>query len=124
MAISPPTHKLWWNEKIHRVELIWIAVAFTWGLVMFFMMIYWHATGRQNLSTETYRTTHAEATEDFACSVARASGGATRSRTEPAASGSAKTRQTENLFMECDLDGDSISFAKSPLAPAGSCRPG
>lgn len=57
MAISPPTHKLWWNEKIHRVELIWIAAAFTWGLVMFFMMIYWHATGAQNLATETYRTT-------------------------------------------------------------------
>ena len=57
MAISPPTHKLWWNEKIHRVELIWIALAFTWGLVMFFMMIYWHATGAQNLATETYRTT-------------------------------------------------------------------
>jgi cytochrome c oxidase subunit 2 len=57
MAISPPTEKLWWNEKIHRVELVWIAVAFTWGLVMFFMMIYWHATGAQNLATETYKTT-------------------------------------------------------------------
>ncbi|MFZ2507236.1 MAG: hypothetical protein WAW79_02015 [Steroidobacteraceae bacterium] len=57
MAITPPGVKLWWNESVHRVELIWIAVAFCWGLVMFFMMIYWHATGAQNLATETYRTT-------------------------------------------------------------------
>ena len=57
MAITPPTVKLWWNESIHRVELIWILVAFVWGLVMFFMMIYWHATGAQNLANETYRTT-------------------------------------------------------------------
>lgn len=57
MAIQPPSEKLWWNHPIDRVELAWIAIAFTWGLVMFFMMIYWHATGRQNLSTETYRTT-------------------------------------------------------------------
>ena len=57
MAITPPSARLWWNEPVHRVELIWIAVAFAWGLVMFFMMIYWHATGAQNLATETYRTT-------------------------------------------------------------------
>jgi len=57
MAISPPTERLWWNTPIHRPELIWIIVAFLWGLVMFFMMIYWHAFGQQNLSTETYRTT-------------------------------------------------------------------
>ncbi|MDH4259466.1 MAG: cytochrome C oxidase subunit II [Gammaproteobacteria bacterium] len=57
MAISPPSDKIWWNNPVHRVELIWIAVAFAWGLVMFFMMIYWHATGSQNLATESYRTT-------------------------------------------------------------------
>ena len=57
MAISPPTERLWWKTPIHRPELIWIIVAFLWGLVMFFMMIYWHAFGQQNLSTETYRTT-------------------------------------------------------------------
>lgn len=57
MAILPPTEKLWWNHRVDRVELAWIAVAFVWGLVMFFMMIYWHATGRQNLSPEAYRTT-------------------------------------------------------------------
>ena len=57
MAITPPSERLWWNQSVHRVELIWIAVAFVWGLVMFFMMIYWHATGEQNLATEAYRTT-------------------------------------------------------------------
>ena len=44
-------------RQIHLEELIWIIVAFLWGLVMFFMMIYWHIVGRQNLSNETYRTT-------------------------------------------------------------------
>jgi len=57
MAITPPSERLWWNESVDRSELIWIALAFAWGLVMFFMMIYWHATGAQNLATETYRTT-------------------------------------------------------------------
>jgi cytochrome c oxidase subunit 2 len=56
MAISPPTERLWWRTPVHRTELVWIVVAFAWGLVMFFMMIWWHATGAQNLSTETYRT--------------------------------------------------------------------
>ncbi|HEY7739391.1 MAG TPA: hypothetical protein VIB01_02130, partial [Steroidobacteraceae bacterium] len=57
MAITPPTARLWWKEPVHRTELVWIIVAFLWGLVMFFMMIWWHATGEQNLATETYRTT-------------------------------------------------------------------
>jgi len=60
MSISPPAQRLWWNEPIHRTELTWIAIAFLWGLVMFFMMIYWHAVGLQNFSNETYRTTPAE----------------------------------------------------------------
>jgi cytochrome c oxidase subunit II len=57
MAIFPPAERIWWNQPIHRVELVWIIVAFLWGLIMFFMMIFWHAFGRQNLSNETYRTT-------------------------------------------------------------------
>jgi cytochrome c oxidase subunit 2 len=57
MAISPPTERLWWKTPVHRPELIWIIVAFLWGLVMFFMMIWWHATGKQNLASETYRIT-------------------------------------------------------------------
>ncbi len=57
MAITPPSERLWWKAPVHRVELIWIVVAFLWGLVMFGMMVYWHAYGRHNLSNETYRTT-------------------------------------------------------------------
>jgi cytochrome c oxidase subunit 2 len=57
MAISSPSERIWWREPIARTELIWIIVAFLWGLVMFFMMIYWHGAGEQNLSNEAYRTT-------------------------------------------------------------------
>jgi cytochrome c oxidase subunit II len=56
MAIYSPREK-WWNEPIPKTEIVWIVVAFLWGLVMFFMMIYWHAAGEQNLSNEAYRTT-------------------------------------------------------------------
>jgi len=48
---------LWWKQPLDRVEGAWILIAFTWCMVMFFMMPYWHVYGKQNLSTETYRTT-------------------------------------------------------------------
>jgi len=57
MAITPPSARIWWNEPVPRVELVWVAIAFLWGLVMFFMMIYWHGAGEQNLSNEAYRIT-------------------------------------------------------------------
>lgn len=57
MAISPPSERLWWNEPLAKMEIVWITVAFLWGLVMFGMMIYWHIEGEQNLSNEAYRTT-------------------------------------------------------------------
>jgi cytochrome c oxidase subunit II len=56
-AILPPSERLWWKQPIHGVELVWIVIAFVWCLVMFFMMPYWHLFGKQNLSSETYRTT-------------------------------------------------------------------
>jgi cytochrome c oxidase subunit 2 len=55
MAIQSPDVKVWWREPVARGELVWIWVAFLWGLFMFFMMVYWHLVGRQNLSTEVYR---------------------------------------------------------------------
>ena len=55
MAILPPERRIWWNEPLHRMEIIWISIAFLWGLVMFFAMIYWHIYGEQNLSNEAYR---------------------------------------------------------------------
>ncbi|OJY88495.1 MAG: cytochrome C oxidase subunit II [Lysobacterales bacterium 63-13] len=56
-AILPPTERLWWKHPLDRVEGTWIAIAFVWCMIMFFMMIYWHIYGKQNLSTETYKTT-------------------------------------------------------------------
>lgn len=56
-SIHPPTARLWWKQPIDRVEGAWIAIAFLWCLIMFFMMPYWHITGKQNLSNEAYRTT-------------------------------------------------------------------
>jgi cytochrome c oxidase subunit 2 len=55
MAITPPTDRIWWKQPIAKIELYWIIIAFTWGLVMFFMMVYWHGAGEQNLSSEAYK---------------------------------------------------------------------
>jgi len=57
MALTPPSERIWWKEPIARIELIWIVIAFLWGLTMFFMMVYWHTIGEQNLSSEAYRIT-------------------------------------------------------------------
>ena len=56
-AISPPPKRIWWNEPVERVELIWIGLVLVWGLIMTFMMPYWHVVGTQNMSNEAYRTT-------------------------------------------------------------------
>ena len=55
MALFPPEQKLWWNTPLQRMEIVWISVAFLWGLTMFFIMVYWHFVGAQNLSNEAYR---------------------------------------------------------------------
>jgi cytochrome c oxidase subunit 2 len=55
MAISPPSEKIWWNEPVEKSELVWVTIAFLWGLVMFLTMIFWHVYGEQNLSNESYR---------------------------------------------------------------------
>ena len=69
MAISPPERRIWWNEPIEKVELVWIFIALLWGLFMFGFMIAWHFIGQQNLSPEAYRidpATFQERTEAFA----------------------------------------------------------
>lgn len=55
MAIQSPEKRIWWNEPLSKAEVVWISVAFLWGLVMFFTMIYWHFGGEQNLSNEAYK---------------------------------------------------------------------
>lgn len=55
-AILPPADRLWWKQPIDKIEWTWIMLAFTWGMIMFVMMIYWHINGKQNLATETYKS--------------------------------------------------------------------
>jgi cytochrome c oxidase subunit 2 len=55
MAVTPPAQRIWWKEPVERVELIWTALAFLWGLAMFGTMIVWHIVGKQNLANEAYR---------------------------------------------------------------------
>ncbi len=55
MALTPPENRFWWNEPLHRMEIVWITVAFLWGVIMFLTMVYWHIVGKQNLSNEAYR---------------------------------------------------------------------
>lgn len=61
MALTPPSSRIWWNDPIPKTEIVWIVIAFLWGLTMFGMMVYWHGAGEQNLSNEAYRITP----EDF-----------------------------------------------------------
>jgi cytochrome c oxidase subunit 2 len=56
-AIEPPRNRLWWKQPLDRTEGAWIAIAFVWCLVMFFMMPWWHVYGKQNLANEAYRST-------------------------------------------------------------------
>lgn len=55
MSVTPPERRIWWNEPVEKVELVWIAIAFLWGLFMFGFMIAWHFIGQQNLNKEAYR---------------------------------------------------------------------
>lgn len=57
-AITPPPVRNWWSQPIDKIEWTWIMLAFVWGMIMFVMMIYWHINGKQNLSTETYKSTN------------------------------------------------------------------
>lgn len=57
MAITPPAHKIWWNQPLDKVEAMWIGIALVWSLILFLWMPYWHVFGKQNLSNESYRTT-------------------------------------------------------------------
>lgn len=55
-AILPPSERLWWKHPLDRVEGTWIVIALVWCMILFFMMVFWHIYGNQNLSTETYKT--------------------------------------------------------------------
>ncbi|MBF0372718.1 MAG: cytochrome C oxidase subunit II [Alphaproteobacteria bacterium] len=55
MSISPPSQKIWWREPIEKAEIVWVALALVWCLIMFAMMPLWHLKGSQNMSNEAYR---------------------------------------------------------------------
>ena len=59
-SFLPPADRIWWKVPVGREEIIWILIALTWCLIMFFMMPYWHIYGKQNLSNEAYQTTPAK----------------------------------------------------------------
>ncbi len=59
-SFLPPAEKIWWKVPVGKQEIVWIAIALTWCLIMFLMMPIWHVYGKQNLSTEAYQTTPAK----------------------------------------------------------------
>ena len=56
-SLQPPAQTIWWKQPLDRVEGTWIAIALVWSLIMFIMMPLWHVYGKQNLSSEAYKTT-------------------------------------------------------------------
>ena len=70
-AILPPSERLWWKHPLDRLEAVWIAISFIWCMVMFFMMTLWHVYGKQNLATETYKTTPAKFAEQAQAAAAK-----------------------------------------------------
>ena len=56
-SFLPPAERIWWKVPVGKQEIVWILIALTWCLIMFFMMPYWHMYGKQNLSNEAYQTT-------------------------------------------------------------------
>ena len=51
--------KIWW-KPMGRMEKTWLTVAFVWCVFLTVMMPLWYFMGKQNVPTETYRTTPAE----------------------------------------------------------------
>ncbi len=59
-SFLPPAQKNWWAVPVGRQEIIWIAIALVWCLIMFFMMPLWHVYGNQNIANEAYKVTPAK----------------------------------------------------------------
>jgi cytochrome c oxidase subunit 2 len=45
----------WWSAPVGLDEIIWITIAFIWGIFMTFMMVYWYYAGDQNQTGESFR---------------------------------------------------------------------
>ncbi len=59
-SFLPPADKIWWKVPVGKQEIVWIAIALVWCLIMFIMMPVWHVYGKQNISNEAYKTTPAK----------------------------------------------------------------
>ena len=51
--------RIWW-KPLGRLEKTWLTVAFVWCVFLTLMMPLWYFMGKQNVPTETYRTTPAD----------------------------------------------------------------
>lgn len=51
--------RVWW-KPMGRLEKTWLTVALVWCIFLTIMMPLWYFMGRQNVPTETYRTTPQE----------------------------------------------------------------
>ena len=51
--------RVWW-KPMGRLEKTWLTVALVWCVFLTIMMPLWYFLGRQNVPTETYRTTPKE----------------------------------------------------------------
>ena len=51
--------RIWW-KPLGRLEKTWLTVAFVWCVFLTLMMPLWYYMGKQNVPTETYRTTPAD----------------------------------------------------------------
>ena len=54
-SFLPPADRIWWKVPVGREEIIWIAIALIWCLIMFAMMPIWHIRGGQNPSGIRHR---------------------------------------------------------------------
>ena len=48
--------RMWW-KPLGRLEKTWLTVAFVWCVFLTVMMPLWYYMGKQNVPTETYKTT-------------------------------------------------------------------
>ena len=51
--------RTWW-KPLGRLEKTWLTVAFVWCIFLTLMMPLWYFMGKQNVPTETYRTSGAD----------------------------------------------------------------
>jgi len=56
-SMDPIPHRQWWRLPVGSDEKIWIAVAYTWCLVMVAWMVGWYFVGNQNQAGEAFRVT-------------------------------------------------------------------